>query len=446
LVEDLTERRSIERQLRERDELLEAFFTQSVDGFYIALCDEPVHWGPDVDQEAVLDHLLQHTRITRVNPAMAAFYGMSEADMLGRTVPDFYHHAPDVPRRDLRAMLERGHVRLETEERKADGSTLWFSGDYIVLYDAEGRVRGHFGIQKDITEQKRWEEQLRQSRERVQTIFDALHDAVFLHDAETGGIRGVNERATELYGYSKDEFLRLRVADLSAGVPPYDQAEALAWMQRAQREGPQLFEWQAKDRSGRLFWVEVGMRAITLEGTPHILVTVRDISERKAMEAQLQERERLFRNLFERSPDPNFLLEGHRFIDCNPAAVTFLRAKHRDQLLRSHPWELSPDHQPDGRASQEKAADMIARAHRKGTHRFEWVHRRLDGTDVTVEVLLTAIPWQGKWILHTSLRDLTERIQAEAARKALEAQVLQSQKLESLGCWPVASRTISTTC
>lgn len=433
LVEGTAERREAARALREREELLEAFFLQSMDGFYIALCDEPVRWDDAVDQEATLAYLLDHTRITRINRAMLDMYGLPEEAILGRSIRAFYEHDPGQAARDFRHLMEQGRLHLETDERRADGSQAWFEGDYIALYDADGRIRGHFGIQREITGRKRWEEGLRLSEERVRALFDAVNDAVFLHDPETGAILDVNRRAEEMYGYTADELRALDVEAVSAGVPPYSQAEALGWIQRTVSEGPQLFEWRAKDRTGRIFWVEVGMRSVLLGNEARLMVTARDITERKRTEAQLLEREQLFRLLFDRSPDPNLLLEGHRFVDCNLATVHFLGAENRTQILETHPWELSPEFQPDGRPSQEKAADMIARAHRKGSHRFEWVHRRLDGSEVPVEVLLTAIPWQGKWILHTAWRDLSERRQAEEARRTLEAQVLQTQKLESLG-------------
>ena len=71
-------------------------------------------------------------------------------------------------------------------------------------------------------------------------------------------------------------------------------------------------------------------------------------------------------------------------------------------------------------AAAEKAEEIIAAAFREGSQRFEWVHRGLDGGALWVEVLLTAIPWQGQRILHTTWRDITQRKRAEAALLASE--------------------------
>jgi PAS domain S-box-containing protein len=158
-----------------------------------------------------------------------------------------------------------------------------------------------------------------------------------------------------------------------------------------------------------------------------------DITERRRSEEDRQESERLFRLLFERSGDANLLIDGDRFVDCNQATVEILGAADKSAVLGTHPSELSPPFQPDGRPSREKADELLALAHRQGSHHFEWTHRRADGTDFPVEVLLTAVPWKGKEILHTTWRDRTETQRAERERRQLEAQIQQAQKLESLG-------------
>ena len=161
LMEDLSETQAMERQLRERDELLQAFFAQSLDGFYIATFDEPLRWDDTVDKEATLEYALEHLRITRINQAMLDQYGWKESDMIGVPTSHFYKHDRVQNKEDLRALLESGHRHIETCERRADGSIVWFEGDYIVLYDENGLQRGHFGVQRDISERKQAEDERR---------------------------------------------------------------------------------------------------------------------------------------------------------------------------------------------------------------------------------------------------------------------------------------------
>lgn len=130
--------------------------------------------------------------------------------------------------------------------------------------------------------------------------------------------------------------------------------------------------------------------------------------------------------LFENSADAILIIEGEKFVDCNRAAVEMLRAQSREEVLQTHPSELSPEQQPDGRKSFEKANEMMAIALEKGTHRFEWEHKRMDGEIFPVEVLLTAIPHEKGYDLHTVWRDISER-------KQLENELRHAQKMEVIG-------------
>jgi PAS domain S-box-containing protein len=142
----------------------------------------------------------------------------------------------------------------------------------------------------------------------VQGVFDCLGDAIFIHDASTGAILHANSRACELYGYSPGELCRCTVADISSNVSPYSQEDALRWMQRTFHDGMQLFEWQARARSGSLFWVEVHMSQAVLDGHVRLVVSVRDISRRKLAEHALRQSEERFRLLLGSSRDPVYCL------------------------------------------------------------------------------------------------------------------------------------------
>ena len=143
-------------------------------------------------------------------------------------------------------------------------------------------------------------------------------------------------------------------------------------------------------------------------------------NQQKARElAQLRERaaevwsEGALRLVFERSPDAILLLDDGVFIDCNQAAVEMLRAAGKAELLSLSPSDLSPAVQPDGTSSSTKAQQMIAAALERGSHRFEWLAKRRDGSQFPVEVLLTTIPFQERQILYVVWRDITRRKQAE---------------------------------
>jgi len=91
-------------------------------------------------------------------------------------------------------------------------------------------------------------------------IFDMINDAIFIHDVESGDILDVNRKACEMYGYPKEEIIHLNVENLSSGLPPYTKADVLDKIKKGTEGKPQLFEWQAKDKSGPLFWVEGNLK------------------------------------------------------------------------------------------------------------------------------------------------------------------------------------------
>jgi len=131
------------------------------------------------------------------------------------------------------------------------------------------------------------------SEQSYREIFNATSDAIFIHDADTGAVLDVNDSMLQMYGFTREEAMRLHPNDSSSGVSPYSAQEARQWIAKAAAEGPQTFEWHARKKSGDLFWVEVALKGATIRGQHRILAVVRDITTRKLAETErehLQER------------------------------------------------------------------------------------------------------------------------------------------------------------
>ena len=107
------------------------------------------------------------------------------------------------------------------------------------------------------------------------------------------------------------------------------------------------------------------------------------------------------------------IIDGERFVDCNAATLTMLGYDSREALFSAHPSQLSPEFQPDGRSSFDKANEIIADTLVKGSNRFKWIHTRANGEDFPVEVLLTAVPYQDRTLIHVVWRDITRRTEIE---------------------------------
>ncbi|MCG7920362.1 MAG: diguanylate cyclase [Candidatus Thiodiazotropha lotti] len=134
------------------------------------------------------------------------------------------------------------------------------------------------------------------------------------------------------------------------------------------------------------------------------------INERlNEINSQLVESEEKYRLIFETSEDPMWLIEDNQFVMTNHAASRLLGYASPDQLVNTPPWELSPEFQPDGMSSAEKAKAMIGQAMKYGYNRFEWEHIKRDGTTFPVEVSLTRIPYRGHSAIFCMGNDITER-------------------------------------
>lgn len=133
------------------------------------------------------------------------------------------------------------------------------------------------------------------------------------------------------------------------------------------------------------------------------------------------ESESKYKSLFEMSDDAILVIENDRFVDCNKAVVKMLGYKNKEELLNTHPSELSPEKQPDGRLSFEKAEEMMSFALQKGSHHFEWTHTRANGENFPVEVWLSKVEFNDKILINTIWRDLTEKKEVEyTIRKNIE--------------------------
>ena len=144
---------------------------------------------------------------------------------------------------------------------------------------------------------------------------------------------------------------------------------------------------------------------------------------RKQTEEMLRESEGKYRALFEHSRDALMTLAppSWGYTSGNQAAVYMFRAASEKEFISCAPWDLSPERQPDGRVSAEKAGEMIETVLREGGHFFEWTHKRLDGGEFPATVLLTRFEHDGRQVVQATVRDITEQKRQEEEKTRLLA-------------------------
>jgi PAS domain S-box-containing protein len=140
--------------------------------------------------------------------------------------------------------------------------------------------------------------------------------------------------------------------------------------------------------------------------------TIANALERKRTEEALRLSETRYRTLFESAQDAIFLMEDGKCTDCNPMAGQLFGCR-TDEIIGQTPIRFSPSAQPDNRDSEQKAQEKIKAATDGLAQRFEWRHRRLDGSDFDAEVSLNRLQLGERNLLLAIVRDITERKRSE---------------------------------
>jgi PAS domain S-box-containing protein len=242
-------------------------------------------------------------------------------------------------------------------------------------------------------------------------LVDQSSDAFEVIDPESARFLDVNEQGPAELGYTRADYLALRVIDID---PTMTESHWRHFVEKIRIAGSASGEGCHRRKDGTTFPIEFNAKWVRLD-RDYIVTTVRDITTRKRAEEALRASEEKYHGLFEGTRDAIMTLEppSWRFTSGNPAAVKMFGARSEKEFLSLGPGDVSPECQPHGCASLDKAGEMIETAMREGSHSFAWTHRRIGGAEFPADVLLTRVE-QGRMVkLHATVRDITDRKQAE---------------------------------
>ena len=356
---------------------------------------------------------------------MYELYGVKEQDFSGAYEAWVKGLHPDDAARSVQESQQalRGEKEYDTEFRVVwpDGAVRTLKAYGQVVRDSDGRPLRMTGINDDITERKQAEEALLQSNELLSLFMKHSPIYTFIKEVTPTESRVLmaSENYQDMIGIQGSEMVGKTMDEL---FPPELAAKFTAddWLVVSRGQVLKLDE----DAYGRNF-TSIKF-PIFMEGKTLLAGYTIDITERKQAEEALRESEERYRTLIEKSSDAQLIIDdsGH-YADCNQAALDLLRVTSREQLLGLRPIDLSPERQPDGQLSLEKSEAMIAEILAKGSHRFEWLHRKADGKVFSADIVATAIKYHGKTLLHGVWRDITERKRAEDEIRQLNAELEQ---------------------
>ena len=335
-----------------------------------------------------------------VNGEAKRMWGMEGAELIGQNLWEVHSDAcgTEFERQNNRALSEQIVVQYE-EYYPTHG--IWY--EVKVFPTAEG-LSLYF---RDVTSARGAAQALKRSEKALQDAQELAHIGSWEADLVADATY-CSPEVYRIYGMEDLGAARITLERVMERIYPEDREKALRVFKAARNEGTSYeMEYRIVLPTGELRHVETRGQVAVENGVPvRMAGTVQDVTDRKRAEER-------FAALFEQAADPHFLLDGTGIIDCNAAAIATLGCESKAELLSLHPAVFSPHHQPDGRLSKEKAAEMDALAHRNGSHRFEWTHRNKKGKNFPVEVILTPITLKDKSVLLAVTRDLTERKRAE---------------------------------
>ncbi|NVJ52779.1 MAG: EAL domain-containing protein [Campylobacteraceae bacterium] len=115
-----------------------------------------------------------------------------------------------------------------------------------------------------------------------------------------------------------------------------------------------------------------------------------------------------YRDLFENAPTPMFIIDDGLIVEANDAMAKVFKVKSKEEMYKLHPSQLSPKYQADGKTSEEKADELLAKCLKQGFIQFEWLHKDLENKEFLVEVTVKSVIINQKQMFYATFRDITK--------------------------------------
>ncbi|MGC9363264.1 MAG: PAS domain S-box protein [Fidelibacterota bacterium] len=364
------------------------------------------YWEYDVEKNLFIfdDHFyaIYHTTAEEVGG-----YQLKPQEYAGKFVhPEDREIVEVETRKAMEASDPNFHRHLEHRILYADGGVGYISVTFFITKDNQGRIIKTFGINQDITEQKKIEKELLDKETQCRKIFEAANDGFLIFDLN-GIIREANSAACQIYGYPYEELIGLTGKDII--IPEYYHLFE-KFLKETIKGGSFYCESIELRKDGSTFHSEIRGNVFQLEGQPHLLAAVRDITERKQAEKELQESEGRYRAVVENSQSGVLIVgDNYRFTYVNDTLCKMLLCRQEDII--GHDFREFLDEE-----SKSLVSDMYEKR-RRGEDipsRYEFNVIRLDGEKRRVEINSKIVKdTQGRPRIIAQLMDITERKEAE---------------------------------
>ena len=446
---DITGRKKAENELKNSKMKLETIIQGSpVPTFIIDRNHNVTHWNKAIEAYSGI----KAKNIVGTKKHWKALYnkkGPTMADLVMEH--DFKRLAEWYPGKFKKSELVEGACVIENFFPAMGEKGRWLRGTVSIIRDSDGNMIGVMEILEDITERKRAEErlnealcnleeqvkertaELKESEEKFRELFNKALDMITLSEVEEDGVPGkfieVNEAAIKILGYTREEMLNKTPLDLFA---PGQHAEIDEIIAELQKKGVSTFESFSITSDGKAIPVEVNVHIFKLGEKNVALAISRDVTDRKCAEEALMENEKKFRELFNQATDMITLSQLNddgiiqRFIEVNEAAskrLGYIKSEFLDMTA------LDIYLKPSG------ILKMISEMLEKGYSKAENVQIARDGREIPVELNTHLFKLEGKDVILSISRDITERKKSEEEIKRSETILEEASHISKMGAY-----------
>jgi PAS domain S-box-containing protein len=297
---------------------------------------------------------------------------------------------------------------------------------------------------QDVRERNAAIEKMREADDRAKVMIEQAPLVIMLWDKDAN-ILDCNQEALGILGLSsKQEYIE-RFFELAP-----NQLSGMTSLEAAKMLISKTFETGHE----RIEWTQI--HAVTGEAIPFDSTLVRikykdeyimmsyglDIRERNASIAKMRESDERAQIMFDIAPFAGFMFnKDFGMIDCNQEVVNMFEIPDKEYFLNKH-FELFPENQPDGSLSSEGSLKNTRLALENGYHKFEYMHRKLDGRPLPAEITLVRVKHKDEHIVAGYMRDLTEqKAMVQLAKQQAEAEAANQAKSSFLATMSHEMRT-----
>ncbi|MEJ5246109.1 MAG: PAS domain S-box protein, partial [Bacteroidota bacterium] len=368
----------------------------------------------------VIDHSIdmifgidKSSRLIYVNDAVSKNLGYSKDEMLKMTLIDIDSTFKiDQWEETYWELIKKGEFnQYRTLQRRKDGSYLIVEGN--IFYFEFEKNEYVFAIMRDVTEKEKLMEQIVRSEEILRSIFENTQLPMYIFDPNNLKILDINKAAEDFYGYSKNEFLGMRIVDLAKN----NEEKLENCILELKENSSVTVDLLHHTKSGESREVSVSASVIKLKDGDFVFCVVVDNTDKNEYFRKIKESEEKFFNIFNTSPDGVSItrVSDGMFLEINDSALKMLGVENRSEVL------LNPDYTTTKVWNNlSHRHELVEKLTKEGEAYLENVEmKKKNGEIFYSEISAKLIELNGEKCILAISRDITEKKNQEVLRSAL---------------------------